>query len=466
MSATDTPLVAAAAAPVATHRPSRLAVASWVLYDLANTIFSMAVVSLYFSLWVRDQVGRERVDGVYGLTTAVSMAFIFLASPLLGALTDQAKRRMPFLIVSTLVCVTFTALLGRNSLYVTLALFVVANIAYQATVQFYDALLPEVSTEENRGTISGIGVGVGYIGSFIGIGAGLLITKYFGYPIAAIFPVVAVLFLLFALPCFFFVKERGNPRARPFGWDSVRRAGSQSIETFKNAGRYPGLVRFLIGRVFYTDAVNTVITIMSIYVVNQVVRSGLLDAQASGLSGAELDAFRVRLEAQGDQQAQFILLGAISFSVLGGFAWGRLVDKIGPKRTLDAVLLVWIATALLTALVGLLGLPIWVFYIVAALAGVGFGGLWAADRPFMLRLTPPARIGEFYGLYGMVGRFSAITGPLIWAIVVGGIFAGNPDVGQPVGVLLLMCLLIVGYVVLRPVSDAPRQWGPEDRREG
>ena len=73
----------------------RRAVVGWVLYDLANTIFSMAIVSLYFSLWVRDRVGGERVDGVYGITTAISMALIFVASPMLGALTDQAKRRMP-----------------------------------------------------------------------------------------------------------------------------------------------------------------------------------------------------------------------------------------------------------------------------------------------------------------------------------------------------------------------------------
>ncbi len=76
------------------------------------------------------------------------------------------------------------------------------------------------------------------------------------------------------------------------------------------------------------------------------------------------------------------------------------------------MLILWVGIFLLIALIGLLGLPIWVFYIVAAAAGVGMGGVWTADRPYMLRLTPPARIGEFYGLYGMVGRFSAITGPL------------------------------------------------------
>jgi MFS-type transporter involved in bile tolerance (Atg22 family) len=65
----------------------------------------------------------------------------------------------------------------------------------------------------------------------------------------------------------------------------------------------------------------------------------------------------------------------------------------------------------------------------------------------------------------MVGRFSSITGPLLWALVVGTIFAGNPDIGQPIGVLLLMVFIVLSYVILRPVSDAKRQWSAEDRGE-
>lgn len=461
----STASVGAAVAPRAERSISRMAVAGWVLYDLANTIFSMAIVSLYFSLWVRERVGAERVDGVYGLTTAISMALIFIVSPVLGALTDQARRRMPFLVVSTLICIGFTALLGQGGLYVTLALFVVANVAYQAGLQFYDALLPEVSTEENRGWIGGIGVGVGYLGSYIGVGAGLLLTSVLGYPTAAIFPVVAILFLLFSLPCFFFVRERGNPRARPFTWDSVRRATSQTLETFRHSKRYPGLLRFLIGRVFYTDSINTVVSVMGIYVVNQVVRFGMRAAEAQGQAGAQLEQTRAQLEAQGATQAQIILLGAITFAIVGGLAWGKIVDRIGPKRTLDIVLFAWMGIFLLAALIGLLGLPIWVFYLVAAAAGVCLGGVWTADRPYMLRLSPPARIGEFYGLYGMVGRFSSITGPLIWALVVGTIFAGNPELGQPIGVLVLLGFIVISYFILRPVSDAPRQWSEEDRGE-
>jgi UMF1 family MFS transporter len=154
---------------------STLAVVGWVLYDLANTIFSLNIVSLYFSLWVVNVMGGTDAD--YGFATSISMAVIFCASPLLGALTDQSPRRMPFLVVSTLICIGFTLLLGQGGLLSSLIFFAIANIAYQAGLQFYDALLPEVSNEENRGWIGGIGVGVGYLGSLIGLAAGSLLLR-------------------------------------------------------------------------------------------------------------------------------------------------------------------------------------------------------------------------------------------------------------------------------------------------
>jgi UMF1 family MFS transporter len=119
----------------------------------------------------------------------------------------------------------------------------------------------------------------------------------------------------------------------------------------------------------------------------------------------------------------------------------------------------------LAAAVGIVGLPLWTLYVVACAAGFSLGGIWAADRPLMLRLTPPARVGEFYGLYGMVGRFSAITGPFLWGNVVAfAITRGLPvEKGQGVAVLSLLVMVIIAFLILRPVSDAPRKWTGTDR---
>jgi len=418
----------------------RSAVVGWVTYDLANTIFSMGVVSLFFSLWVREAAGAENADMAWGIILALSYSIIFVASPLLGAMSDRARRRLPFLVVSTLICVGFTALLARSGLFLSAFFFILANIAYQAGLQFYDALLPEVSTEANRGRIGGIGIGVGYLGSYVAVGLGL----YFGTDDKALlFLMIAGFFLLFALPCFFLVRERGNPNPRPvWGWKVVRESTRQTITTLRSGNQYPGLVRFLVGRIFYTDAINTVIGIMALYTVNVAVATGLT-------------------ESQGEYTAQLIMMFAITFAVAGGFLWGWIVDRKGPKRTLDYVLLAWVATFLVAGLTGILSLPLWVLYGVAAAAGFSLGGVWAADRPYMLRLTPPDRIGEFYGLYGMVGRFSAITGPATWALILylaTRVWGLEPQVGQGIGVLVLLLQVILSWWILRRVDDKPRDW--------
>jgi UMF1 family MFS transporter len=425
--------------------PTR-AVVSWVLYDLANTIFSMGVVSAYFSVWVRDAVGAERADSVYGTITAISMSIIFVSSPLLGAMTDRARRRMPFLVVSTVICVFFTALLARAGFYLTSLFFVIANVAYQAGLQFYDAMLPEVSHEGNRGKISGIGVGVGYLGSYIAIGMGMDFA--FGSDDKPfLFLMIAITFLLFALPCFIFVKERGNPHPREvFSLRMLRESTGETIRTIRSGREYPGLVRFLVGRIFYTDPINTVISIMMLYTINVAEHTGLT-------------------HDQGEETGKLIMMTAITFAVIGGFVWGWLVDRWGPKRTLNYVLYLWVGVFVLAAAIGIFGLPLATLYVVACAAGVALGGVWAADRPYMLRLTPPDRIGEFYGLYGMVGRFSAITGPLLWAIVTRltiNVIGLPPQVGQGIGVLVLLVLILVSYVILQPVSDVRRVRTPAE----
>ena len=419
---------------------------SWALYDLGNTIFSMNIVSFFFSLWVVNVMGGT--DSQYGYTAALSYAIIFFLSPFLGALTDQSPKRMPFLVVSTLVCVSFTFVLGTGGVSMSLAFFVVANIAYQSGLQFYDALLPEVSTEANRGRVGGMGIGLGYLGSFIGLfTARWLLTGVDelgtvdeqSARFALVFKVTAVLFLAFALPCFLFVRERA--RTRRFTIRAVPRAVGQVAQTFRGIRRFPGLGRFLIGRVFYTDAVNTVIAFMGIYVTNEV-----------GFS---------------TEQSILIMLVATAFAVPGGMVWGAVADRIGPKRTLDLVLYLWMVVFAWATIVGYFKLGQLSFWPVAVLAGLGLGGTWAADRPLMLRLTPPARIGEFYGLYNMVGRFSAVTGPFTWAFVAESIsFRGMTfglGLGRPAAVGALTLEIVIAWWILRHVSDAPRTWAKEDQ---
>jgi MFS transporter, UMF1 family len=394
----------------------------------------MGVVSLFFPLWVREQKGKSEADFVIGTITAVSMAIIFLLSPILGSMTDRAIRRLPFLTVSTIMCVGFTAVMGRVGYLGSLLAFVLANAFYQGGLQFYDALLPSVSTAENRGKIGGIGVAVGYLGSFLAIGISLASPK-FHWSTTFGFSLVALLFLVFSVPCFLWVKEQPNPEpGKVWSLTETLKALRGTYETLKASKEHPELRSFLIGRLFYTDPINTVIAVMALYAINVASSSGVDDAKAK-------------------QIASLVLFFAVVFAIVGGFIAGIFVDRWGARKVLQIVLMNWVLTFAFAAGMGLLGLPWQGLFVVSAMAGLSLGGTWSADRPLMLELTPIDRLGEFYGLYGMVGRFAAIIGPAIWAVSVNVLQkAGWTTIkAQGASIVLLLLLILFSQYLLRPV---------------
>jgi UMF1 family MFS transporter len=421
------------------EKPKLLAVSSWVLYDLANTIFSMNIVTLYFSLWIINDMGGR--DSDYAVANSLSMFIVFLVAPFLGALSDQTPRRMPFLIVTTVVCCAATFLLGMTGVFLALVIFVVANAFYQSGLIFYDALLPVVSTPENRGRVGGIGIGVGYMGSFIGVLTGLIVLEnLLGLTILEnnpadkplVFKLTAVLFFLFALPCFFWVREKPRAGSVVLGPKAAKRALHDLRNTLARLDRLPNLRRFLIGRVFYTDAANTFIIFMGVYLTNEVDFS--------------------------EAQVQIALILGIAAAMVGGLSWGFVVDWIGPKPSLLIVIGLWTIAIILTVLVPLFSLTSNIFWAVAPLGGFALGSTWAADRPLMLRLAPPQNIGQFYGLYAMVGRFAAIVGPLLWALIVNGL-----DWGRPAAVAAFLPMMaIAAWFIFRVDDKTERTVPPEE----
>ena len=189
----------------------RLSMWSWVVYDLANTIFALGVVGRYFPQWL-PSMGQP--DSALAVVEAVAgIAVIFLA-PWAGARGDARGKRLPTLRVTTVVAVAATAFLAAFSVDWTLVLLGVALVAFNIGSVAYDALLVDVSTPENRGRISGLGVAIGYIGSFVGLGIGLVTLEVLDWSYSATFVVLALGFLVFALPAFMFIEERGGDRRR------------------------------------------------------------------------------------------------------------------------------------------------------------------------------------------------------------------------------------------------------------
>ena len=366
----------------------KLIIFSWAMYDFANTIFSMNVISLYFALWVTVDMHGE--DIYYSFALSGSMLLSALAAPVFGTISDKVGRRMPFLISFTILSCVFTALISfSTNIVMGLVVFSVANFGYQLGNVFYNALLPNVSQYKKIGQVSGIGVGLGYFGTI----AGLILVGPFAlhYGRQAAFIPTAILFFLFSLPCFIFVKDkRSYLRNKIIGksGNAIVAAFAKIKETFINIKKYSGILRFLIAAFIFLNAIDAAFIFMSVYTKKVI----------------------------GFSDSKILVLYIISsvFAIVGAFLIGIITDKLGAKRTLTGVLCLWCIAALLV-------IVSWSkhnFYIIGPLIGISLGGTWTSARTLLVDLTPEHMIGEFFGFYGLIGKTAAIAGSLVWGVCV------------------------------------------------
>ena len=400
--------------------------ASWALYDFANTIFSFAVVSVAIGLYlVNDkQFGERDGNALLSVAVVVSVGINALVSPILGAFSDRGAGRMPFLLFFTALCIGATFFIADVPPIVGLVLFIVANFAYQAALIYYDATLKTVSYPDTRGRLSGIGTAVGYVGTVF---AGLVILLL-KVPVADRFRVSAILFLVFAIPIFVFVRERRLPGSEAVTAADIRDSFGQLRRSIAHAREVPGLGRFLVGRFFYSDAVNTVIVVMSVVTV-----------EVFGIS---------------EDDTVFVLLSLTLVAIAMSFVWGWLADRQGPKRTLVWVLVSWAVGLIIGGIAmgqGPAGFAL--FLIAGAILGSGLGGVQVADRVLMVRLSPPDKIGEFFGIYGLVGKGSQVVGQTLYGIILFLLLDSLGRGAYQVAVLSLLVTMLIGLWLVWPVRD-------------
>lgn len=407
--------------PATSHKVRNLLsvpVLSWAFYDFANTIWAFSILSLYFALWVTQDNGAPQA--YFFRTLSFSMLVVAVTCPMLGAVSDRFGRRIPFLAGLVLVCVVCTGLMGRvGGLTAALVLFAIANFAYQSGNVFYDSLLATVSREDNRGRISGLGVALGYVGSISGILMIGPIESQWGR--GATFLPTGVLFLLFALPCFLMVKEPST--GVPWSFHLIRDGYTQLFHTLRQFRRHANLLRFVGARFLYVDAINTMLIVMAIYV-----------TEVLGFNSSQL---------------RLLFITSTTFAIVGSLFYGKLADRIGPKRTLTIVLIQWMVV--FVAASATFSGPL--FFFIGALAGIALGGTWTADRAFLTRLAPPEQMGEFFGLYQLAGRFAAVIGPLLWSFTVDGL-EDLGDLRFRIAILVLLVNVVLGFLVLMTVRPS------------
>jgi UMF1 family MFS transporter len=156
-----------------------------------------------------------------------------------------------------------------------------------------------------------------------------------------------------------------------------------------------------------------------------------------------------------DSQALIVLLSLTVAAIAASFGWGYLVDRLGPRRTLMIVLSSWAVGLILGAVSlsvsGTIGIVM--FLTAGAILGSGLGGVQVADRVLMVRLSPPERVGEFFGLYGLVGKGSQVIGQMLYGLTLLLFFDAFGIGAYQLAVLTLLGTMLFGAWLLRPVSD-------------
>lgn len=403
--------------PSPTAAASRNAVAGWVMKGIGNTLLSQNMISNYFPVWVIAVMRGS--DGVITLSNTVVMLLMIGLGPWLGAVSDRLPRRMPVLIATALGSATLFALVAQRELWLALVIYSLANLLFQSSLIIYDTLLPVVSTQQNRGRVNGLAVGLGYFGSLAGLAIGGLVLAR-GGDYQSIFRLTALVSVLLALPCFLLVREPARIVAPIAPLSLARGAFTDVVATLAHANQLPALTRFLISRTLYSMAGGAIGIFMAVYLTVEV-----------GLSSGDKDR---------------LLLAAIIGAVAGGLLWGRVVDAIGPRNALLVILAVWCVALAAIAASGFGALPQASLWISAPLAGFGLGGTWASDRPLMAALSPVAHLGQFFGLYGLSGRLAILVGPLIWTFI-----AQVLGLGRPAALVALLILVVIAMLLLRAV---------------
>jgi UMF1 family MFS transporter len=356
---------------------------SWAFYDFANTIYSAIVVTVYLPLHLKELTQR---NWPMALGMVSSLILSALLSPFFGALMDHTGRIKVYLWALTLMCIIATCALAFTS-YVPLIIFIffVANFAYQSSLVFYNAILPSLAARSEQGRLSGLGVGLGYLGVVFALPIAYWIEQK--NPTTWVFPVAGVLFFIFALPLFLWVPET-HPASKSKIAKSVmvERWGKVS-QTLKSVVSNRLLLFFFLGNFLCVDAVNAAIIWFSVYT-----------KSVFGVS-------------QGTLIGLVLALNACAF--VGGILMGKLTDRMGSLNTLFLASLLFGLAILLSGLLRSFAL----FYVaMVGLGSFGIAGLWTAGRKLLVEIAPPQEIGEYFGLYGITGKLS-VVGSLLFAVI-------------------------------------------------
>jgi UMF1 family MFS transporter len=401
---------------------------AWAVYDLANQSFQLLINTLLFALYIKQVVAPDPASGqrLWSAMSASALLAIVILSPITGAIADQRAWKRELLLLSGIVCAALTAclaLVGPGHVALAFALYTVAAIACGLGENFLGSFLPEISTPANVGFVSALGWTTSYVGALSLLGVTALYCFALGHSTIdqarPLFVFAGVWFALGTLPALFFLRERARPQPTT-GRGFVLAAAARLADSARHAVQFRQLTRLLTAFFVYTIGTMTVIYFLGV----------IGDALGFGLP-------------------QLVLMSLVVALTAGGSAavTGRVQDRLGHRRTIAALLVLWIIAAATMALAQALALPAGAFWVIGGMIGAALGGIGTASRAAVGAFTPPQRAGEVFGLWGMAAKLAGILGVLSFGWV-------SASFGMPAALWLLTLFFAAGLVLLLRVDEA------------
>jgi len=405
---------------------------SWIFYDIANSAFTLTVMTalfpLYFGMVTSDAgIGAAQSTAYLGFANSFYSIIVAVLSPILGTIADyQGRKKKMFLGFFYLGVVGGVGLCipGMDWQFL-IVIFVIAMAGYSAANVFYDAFLTDVTTEDRMDLVSSYGFAYGYIMSLIPFIIGIIpfALSYLGvidFDVKLAINIAIIInvgwWYVMTRPMIKHVKQKHFVQPEKH---YIRESFKRLAKTFKEISKYRNLFIFLLAYFFYIDVVGTIIS--------------MAVKMASDLGVSDVASL-----------ALVIYIQLIAFPC--AIAFGKLASKFGSKNmlffgTFCYLLVVLIAFQMTEG-------REWLIWIVGTLVGLAQGGIQAISRSYYAKMIPnKENSNEFFGFFNIFGKFATILGPFVIGIL--ATMTGD----SRIALLGLLPLLLIGIILLFFVKE-------------
>jgi UMF1 family MFS transporter len=449
---------------------------SWIIYDWANsayaTIMLAAVFAAFFTGMVNDPRGG---DYWWSIGTTISVLIVAVMSPFVGAIADYKNHKKKLFTLFWVIGLTFTAYCAIVDDWKFLLIgYIFSHIGFSGSNLLYDSFLPDITKPNRMDKVSGWGYAMGYIGgSTIPFLTSIVLIQFADDLGLGTVNAVKISILLtvawwglFSIPFFKNVRQVNYIEKTPDGTihNVFLNVGSTAKKIFRNKGMF----FFIIAYFFYIDGVNTIISLATSY--GTVLGLGML-GMILALFVTQIVAFPCSIlfarfaEKIGSLRMLMIAVFIYFIICIVGFIMGMIIETAEIPVKLEVLSGMGISVENAGSLTAInqaifdagisdsawntnpaytqaIATSTTLFWVLAIMVGTVQGGIQAISRSFFGKLVPPKNAGEFFGFFEIFGKFAAILGPLLYAVIKGA--TGRASFS----ILSIITLFAVAFVIM------------------